>query len=49
MEGSIFVSTVALKDVALNSVLFRILEEEKLDVFENQSRTDDKVAHNFQA
>ncbi|KAK9158671.1 hypothetical protein Scep_005245 [Stephania cephalantha] len=49
MEGSIFVSTVALKDVALTSALFRILEEGRLDVvFENQSRTGDKVAHIFQ-
>ncbi|KAI3966892.1 hypothetical protein MKX01_009009 [Papaver californicum] len=49
MEDLILISTIVLKKVASTSSLFRILEEEKLDiVFENQYRTESIVAHTIQ-
>ncbi|KAI3846111.1 hypothetical protein MKW98_015480 [Papaver atlanticum] len=49
MENLILINTIVLKKVALTSTLFRILEEENLDiVFENQYRTECKVAHTIQ-
>ncbi|XXG83645.1 hypothetical protein AAC387_Pa10g1349 [Persea americana] len=49
MDDSLLISTVVLKDVALSSSLFRLLEEEKLNiVFENQYRTETKVSHTLQ-
>ncbi|KAI3846110.1 hypothetical protein MKW98_015479 [Papaver atlanticum] len=49
IEDLIFINTTVLKKVALTSSLFRILEEENLDiVFENQYRTECKVAHTVQ-
>ncbi|KAG9449538.1 hypothetical protein H6P81_009503 [Aristolochia fimbriata] len=48
-DDALFISTIVLKDVALTSLLFHILEEEKLDiVYENQYRTETKVAHTIQ-
>ncbi|RWR94787.1 hypothetical protein CKAN_02409700 [Cinnamomum micranthum f. kanehirae] len=49
MEKALLISTVVLKHVALSSGLFRLLEEEKLDlIFENQYRTETKVSHTIQ-
>lgn len=49
MDDSLLISTVVLKDVALSSSLFRLLEEEKLNIiFENQYRTETKVSHTLQ-
>ncbi|KAI3868634.1 hypothetical protein MKX03_013144 [Papaver bracteatum] len=49
IEDLILINTMVLKKVALTSSLFRILEEENLDiVFENQYRTECKVAHTIQ-
>ncbi|KAI3856729.1 hypothetical protein MKX03_029996 [Papaver bracteatum] len=49
MENLVLINTTVLKNVALTSTLFRILEEENLDiVFENQYRTECKVAHTIQ-
>ncbi|XP_068643363.1 uncharacterized protein [Aristolochia californica] len=49
MVDALLISTIVLKDVALTSALFRILEEEKLDIlYENQYRTETKVAHTIQ-
>ncbi|KAI3882629.1 hypothetical protein MKW92_011751 [Papaver armeniacum] len=49
MENLILINTTVLKNVALTSSLFRILEEENLDiVFENQYRTECNVAHTIQ-
>ncbi|KAJ8619721.1 hypothetical protein MRB53_028250 [Persea americana] len=49
MEKALLISTVVLKHVALSSGLFRLLEEEKLDLlFENQYRTETKVSHTIQ-
>ncbi|KAF5197339.1 hypothetical protein FRX31_013074 [Thalictrum thalictroides] len=46
---SLLIETLVLKDVALTSCLFRILEEEKLEiVFEHQYRTETKVSHTLQ-
>ncbi|KAF5203508.1 hypothetical protein FRX31_006905 [Thalictrum thalictroides] len=48
-NDSILIDTMVLKNVSLTSDLFRILEEEKLDIlFENQYRTETKVAHTLQ-
>ncbi|XP_010267270.1 PREDICTED: uncharacterized protein LOC104604568 [Nelumbo nucifera] len=45
-DSSLLISTVVLKDIALTSVLFHILEEEKLAIVsENQYRTETKVSH----
>ncbi|KAL5995215.1 hypothetical protein ACLOJK_025273 [Asimina triloba] len=45
----LLISTIVLKNVALSSVLFRLLEEEKLDIVcENQYRTETKVSHTIQ-
>ncbi|KAI3856731.1 hypothetical protein MKX03_029998 [Papaver bracteatum] len=49
IEDLILIHTTVFKKVALTSTLFRILEEENLDiVFENQYRTECKVAHTIQ-
>ncbi|KAI3856730.1 hypothetical protein MKX03_029997 [Papaver bracteatum] len=49
IEDLILIHTTVLKKVALTSTLFRILEEENLDiVFENQYRTECEVAHTIQ-
>lgn len=49
IEDLILINTTVLKNVALTSSLFRIFEEENLDiVFENQYRTECKVAHTVQ-
>lgn len=49
MDSCLLISAVVLKDVALSSSLFRLIEEEKLDViFENQYRTETKVSHTLQ-
>ncbi|RZC90881.1 hypothetical protein C5167_028712 [Papaver somniferum] len=49
IEDLILINTTVLKKVALTSFLFRILEEENLDiVFENQYRTESVVAHTIQ-
>ncbi|XP_010243194.1 PREDICTED: uncharacterized protein LOC104587334 [Nelumbo nucifera] len=49
IDNTLLISTIVLKDVALSSSLFSILEEEKLDiVFENQYRTEHTVAHTVQ-
>ncbi|KAI3908315.1 hypothetical protein MKX01_027337 [Papaver californicum] len=49
MENLILINTMVIKSVALTSSLFRILEEENLEiVFENQYRTESKVAHTIQ-
>ncbi|XP_058077311.1 uncharacterized protein LOC131225738 [Magnolia sinica] len=49
LDSTLLISTVVLKDVALSSALFRLLEEEKLDiVYENQYRTETKVVHTIQ-
>ncbi|RZC90880.1 hypothetical protein C5167_028713 [Papaver somniferum] len=49
IEDLILINTTVLKKVALTSSLFRIFEEENLDiVFENQYRTECKVAHTIQ-
>ncbi|KAI3908314.1 hypothetical protein MKX01_027336 [Papaver californicum] len=49
MENEILINTIVLKSVALTSSLFRILEKENLEiVFENQYRTESKVAHTIQ-
>ncbi|PIA37143.1 hypothetical protein AQUCO_03000011v1 [Aquilegia coerulea] len=48
-DDSVLIETLALKDVALTSGLFRILEDEKLEIlFENQYRTETIVAHTLQ-
>ncbi|RZC90878.1 hypothetical protein C5167_028708 [Papaver somniferum] len=49
IEDLILINTTVLKKVALTSSLFRIFEEENLDiVFENQYRTECNVAHTIQ-
>ncbi|RZC77194.1 hypothetical protein C5167_001350 [Papaver somniferum] len=49
IEDLILINTTVLNKVALTSSLFRILEEENLDiVFENQYRTECTVAHTIQ-
>ncbi|KAK1265871.1 hypothetical protein QJS04_geneDACA000267 [Acorus gramineus] len=49
MDTSLLISAVVLKDVALSSKLFQLLEEQKLDiVFANQYRTETKVSHTIQ-
>lgn len=49
MEESFLITTMVHKEVALTSNLFRIMEEERLDiVFENQCRTKTKVSHTLQ-
>ncbi|OVA19489.1 hypothetical protein BVC80_9057g70 [Macleaya cordata] len=50
METTVLINTIVLKEVALTSTLFKILEEEeKLDIVsENQYRTETKVAHTIQ-
>ncbi|OVA17952.1 hypothetical protein BVC80_1835g355 [Macleaya cordata] len=49
MEDSIQISSIVQKDISLTSTLFGVLEEEKLDIlFENQYRTETKVAHTIQ-
>ncbi|RZC77191.1 hypothetical protein C5167_001335 [Papaver somniferum] len=49
IEDLILINTTVLKNVALTSSLFRIFEDENLDiVFENQYRTECKVAHTIQ-
>ncbi|KAK9124107.1 hypothetical protein Sjap_013709 [Stephania japonica] len=48
-DQSILISTVVVKDVALTSDLFKLLEDEKLDVAsESQYRTETRVAHTVQ-
>ncbi|KAK9158663.1 hypothetical protein Scep_005237 [Stephania cephalantha] len=45
----ILISTVVVKDVALTSDLFQLLEDEKLDIAsESQYRTETRVAHTVQ-
>ncbi|KAK9126567.1 hypothetical protein Scep_015413 [Stephania cephalantha] len=50
LEESLLISTIVDKDIALASELFRILEEEnEIDiVFENQHRTESRVAYTIQ-
>ncbi|KAF5194374.1 hypothetical protein FRX31_016043 [Thalictrum thalictroides] len=49
LDDSLLIETLVLKDVALTSRLFLILEEEKLEiVFEHQYRTQTKVSHKLQ-
>ncbi|KAK9153859.1 hypothetical protein Sjap_001339 [Stephania japonica] len=50
LEDSLLISTVVDKNIALASDLFRILEEEdEIDiVFENQYRTESRVAYTIQ-
>ncbi|KAK9124106.1 hypothetical protein Sjap_013708 [Stephania japonica] len=49
MEGALLINAVVLKEVSLTSALFRVLEEEKLDiVFENQYRSETKACHTIQ-
>ncbi|KAK9158666.1 hypothetical protein Scep_005240 [Stephania cephalantha] len=49
IEGSLLINTVVLKEVSLTSALFRVLEDEKLDiVFENQYRSETKAFHTIQ-
>ncbi|MCL7039302.1 hypothetical protein MKW94_021108 [Papaver nudicaule] len=49
MDNLVLINTTVLKNVALTSSLFRIFEQENLDiVFENQYRTEAKVAHTIQ-
>ncbi|XP_049936931.1 uncharacterized protein LOC116266221 [Nymphaea colorata] len=46
MAGSLLISTVIQKEVALSSNLFRLLENEDLSIiFEHQYRTKTKVCH----
>lgn len=50
MDKILLISAVVCKDVATSSALFRVLEEEKLDiVHENQYRTENKVCYTIQA
>ncbi|KAK1308601.1 hypothetical protein QJS10_CPA09g01850 [Acorus calamus] len=49
MDNSLIINTVVLKEVSLTSKLFKLLEEEELDiVFANEYRTESKVVHTIQ-
>lgn len=49
MDTAVIISTLVVKDVALSSALFRLLEQEKLNiVYESQYRTQTKVSHTIQ-